>query len=330
MSTVSSRADWVLFLLLSFFWGSSYLFIKIGVDAGLEPFTLVAFRVAIGFALLGVIGVMSRVEVPRDPRTIGHLAVIGVLSVALPFLLITYAEQEVDSTLASVINGAIPLIVIVLAAAVLPDERMTAPRVAGLLVGFLGLVILVGFDPATMSTSGGLPVAALVASTVSYAAGGVYARRFLGGVRPLVLALGELGFALLYVVPLAVLLEGTRGLPDGPDGWIAVLWLGLLGSGLAFLIFFRLLTRWGATRTSLVAYLIPVFGLTLGAAVLGERVDVALLLGTALIVGGIALVNLRRRSPSRLDASAVDLEAPAVDAASGQAAVPIRPGVLEG
>jgi drug/metabolite transporter (DMT)-like permease len=320
MSTVSARLDWILFLLLGFFWGSSYLFIKIGVDAGLEPFTLVSIRVAIGFTLLAVIGVMSRVRMPRDPRTWGHLAVIGVLSVALPFLLITWAEQEVDSTHASVINGAIPLVVIVLAAAVLPDERLTGPRVAGLLVGFLGLIILVGFDPATLATSGGVPVAALVASTVSYAAGGVYARKFLGGVRPLVLALGELGFALLYVAPLALLFEGTAGLPHTADGWFAVIWLGLLGSGLAFLIFFRLLTRWDATRTSLVAYLIPVFGLTLGAAVLNERVDAGLLLGTALIVGGIALVNLRRRGASSTEvAPAPEPPPPSMPARRGPA-----------
>jgi drug/metabolite transporter (DMT)-like permease len=304
-STASARLDWVLFLLLGFFWGSSYLFIKIGVEAGIQALTLVSVRIAIGLVLLAGIGLASRVRLPRDPRTWAHLAVIGVLSVALPFLLITWAEQEVDSTLAAVINGAIPLVVIVLAAAVLPDERLTGPRVAGLLLGFAGLVILVGFDPATLGTDGGLPVVALIASTVSYAAGGVWARRFLGGVRPIVLAIGELGFALLYVAPFAVLLEGSDGLPTTADGWLALGWLGLLGSGFAFLIFFRLLGRWDATRTSLVAYLIPVFGLLLGATVLGERVDAGLLVGTALIVAGIALVNLRRSG-----ARAVEAEAP--------------------
>lgn len=327
MTSTSSRVDWVLFLLLGFFWGSSYLFIKIGVDAGIEAFTLVTLRVAVGFTLLAVIAGASRVRLPRDPRTWAHLAVIGVLSVALPFVLITWAEQSVDSTLAAVLNGAIPLIVIILAAVVLPDERLTGPRVAGLIVGFIGLVILVGFDPATLATSGGLPVAALIGSTVSYAAGGVWARRFLGGVRPLVLAIGEVGFALLYVAPLALLFEGTAGLPRTADGWFAVLWLGLLGSGLAFLIFFRLLSRWDATRTSLVAYLIPVFGLVLGAVVLRERVDAGLLVGTTLIVGGIALVNLRRtkaRQPGSIVAAAAAGQAP-----SGPSTPP-RPGPVEG
>jgi drug/metabolite transporter (DMT)-like permease len=320
-STASSRLDWVLFLLLGFFWGSSYLFIKIGVEAGIQPLTLVSVRIAIGLTLLGVIGLVSRVRMPRDPSTWAHIAVIGVLSVALPFVLITWAEQEVDSTLASVINGAIPLVVIVLAAAVLRDEPLTAPRVGGLLVGFAGLIILVGFDPATLGTSGGLPVAALIASTVSYAAGGVWARRFLGGVRPIVLAIGELGFALLYVAPFAVLFEGTSGLPTTTEGWLALLWLGLLGSGFAFLIFFRLLGRWDATRTSLVAYLIPVFGLLLGASVLGERVDAGLLVGTALIVGGIALVNLRRpgAAPNEGAVGEPSMSVPAASARPGPA-----------
>ena len=294
MTNAGTRIDWGLFLLLGFFWGSSYLFIKIGVDAGLQPFTLVSLRLVIGFALLGVIALLTRERLPRDRRTIGHLAVIGVLSVALPFCLISWAEQDVDSTLAAVINGAIPLVVIVIAALLLPDEGLTWPRIAGIGVGLVGLVILVGFDPATLGTSGVLPVAALVGSTVSYAAGGVWARRFLGHVRPPALALGEVGFALLFVAPLAVLFEGAGGLPRSADGWFAALWLGLLGSGFAFLIFFRLLGRWDATRTSMVAYLIPVFGLVLGAAVLGERVGPALIVGTSLIVGGIALVNLRR------------------------------------
>ncbi len=293
--TSATRLDWLLFVTLGFFWGSSYLFIKIGVDAGLRPFTLVALRLLVGFLLLAAVAALARERLPREGRTYGHLAVIAVLSVALPFCLVSWAEQSVDSTLAAVINGAIPLFVIVIAAAVLPDERMTPPKVAGLLIGFVGIAILVGFDPAVLSSSGLVPVAALMGSTISYASGGVYARRFLGGVRPMILALGEVGLALLMVMPLALIFDRGEVSPTTPDAWFAVLWLGLLGSGMAFLIFFRLLGRWGATRTSLVAYIIPIFGLVLGAAVLQERVDTRMILGTALIIGGIALVNLRRR-----------------------------------
>lgn len=293
MNAGSSRLDWVLFGLLGFFWGSSYLFIKIGVDAGLQPFTLVSLRLFFGFSLLVTVVVVSRERLPRQLRTYAHLLVIAVLSVALPFSLITWAEQSVDSTLAAVINGAIPLFVIVIAALSLADEPFTPARVAGLVVGFVGVAILVGFDPGVVAGTAVLPALALMGSTASYAAGGVYARRFLSGVRPMINALFEVGFALAMVAILAFALDGPVSLPAEPDAWLAVVWLGLLGSGLAFLIFFRLLGSWGATRTSMVAYLIPVFGLALGAIVLGEHVDLRLFIGTALVVGGIAIVNVR-------------------------------------
>jgi drug/metabolite transporter (DMT)-like permease len=291
---MSSRLDWVLFVLLGFFWGSSYLFIKIGVEAGLQPFTLVTLRLAFGFLLLAGVVLVARVRLPRDPRTYGHLVVIAILSVALPFSLISWAEQSVDSTLAAVITGAVPLFVIVIAAATLPDEPFTAPRVAGLLIGFVGVAILVGFDPGVLSGAGLVPALALMGSSVSYAAGGVYTRRFLQGLRPMITAVFEVGFALVIAAVLATVLDGPISLPARFDALFAVVWLGLLGSGLAFLVFFRLLSRWGATRTSLVAYLIPVFGLVLGAVVLREPVDARLVIGTLLVIGGIALVNLRR------------------------------------
>ncbi len=308
-----TRQEWLLFVTLGFCWGSSYLFIKIGVDAGLRPFTLVALRLLVGFVLLATVAAFARERLPREGRTYGHLAAIAVLSVALPFCLISWAEQSVDSTLAAVINGAIPLFSIIIAAIVLTDERITGPKVVGLVVGFVGIVVLVGFDPAVLSSTGLVPVLALLGSTASYASGAVYARRFLGGVRPMTLALGEVGLALLMVAPLAVIFDQGEPLPKGPDAWIAVLWLGLLGSGAAFLIFFRLLARWGATRTTLVAYILPVFGLVLGAVVLHEQVDARMIVGTALIIGGIALVNLRRSGSAA--ASTDDAPIPSPDPA---------------
>jgi drug/metabolite transporter (DMT)-like permease len=294
MTGASARVDWVLFVLLGFFWGSSYLFIKIGVEAGLQPFTLVALRLLVGFLLLASVVAVARERLPRELGTYAHLVVIAVLSVVLPFSLISWAEQSVDSTLAAVINGAIPLFVIVIAAATLPDEPYTVPRVAGLLIGFVGVAILVGFDPGVIAGTSLLPALALLGSSVSYAAGGVYARRFLQGLRPMITALFEIGFALVIASVLAWTLDGPIGVPARADALFAVIWLGLFGSGLAFLTFFRLLGRWGATRSSMVAYLIPVFGLILGAAVLAEPIDARLVLGTALVIGGIALVNARR------------------------------------
>jgi drug/metabolite transporter (DMT)-like permease len=291
----TARLDWLLFILLGFFWGSSYLFIKIAADAGMHPLTIVTLRLAIGFALVTVLAIATRERMPQGLGTYGHLVVLALLSMAIPFSLISWAEQTVDSALAAAINGAIPLFVIVIAAAVLPDEPFTFQRAAGLLAGFVGVAILVGFDPGVLAGTSTLEVLALLGSTVSYAAGGVYARRFLGDLRPRVVTTFELGFALLIIAPLAMLVDGPIGLPSRPDALFAVIWLGLIGSGIAFLTFFRLLGRWGATRTSMVAYLMPVNGVILGALVLGEPVDARLVAGLALVISGIAVVQLRLR-----------------------------------
>jgi drug/metabolite transporter (DMT)-like permease len=291
----NAGTDWLLFILLGFFWGSSYLFIKIGVDAGLTPFTLIAARLFLGFVLLAGVVVVAREALPRSPRMYGHLLVMAILSVALPFSLITWAEQSVDSTLAATLNASVPLFVIPIAAMVLIDEKITLNKVVGVVVGFIGVAILVGFDPGVMDGTNVLPALALIGSSISYAAGGVYARRFARGLRPMIPAVVQVGFALLITAALALVFESPIRFPGGFDAILAVVWLGLLGSGVAYLVFFQLLRDWGATRTSLVAYLLPVYGIALGALVLSESVDTRLVLGTLLVIAGIALVNLRGR-----------------------------------
>jgi drug/metabolite transporter (DMT)-like permease len=289
----SSRLDWLLFVLLGFFWGSSYLFIKIGVDAGLPPFMLITLRLLIGFILLASVVAVAREPLPRDPRTYGHLIVMGAVNIAIPFSLITWAELTVDSALAAILTAPVPLFVIVIAAIFLHDERITINRLAGLVVGFVGVAILVGFDPASVAGGDLAGEIALLGATLSYACGAVYARRNIHGLRPMIPAVFQVGFALVMTTVLTFTFERPLDVAIKPEAWFAVIWLGLLGSGLAYLLFFRILGRWGATRTSMVAYLLPVFGITLGALVLSEPVDARLIVGTALVIGGVALVNSR-------------------------------------
>jgi drug/metabolite transporter (DMT)-like permease len=292
----STGLDWALFILLGFFWGSSYLFIKIGVDEGLEPFTLVSLRLLFGLALLAAVVRVAREPLPRESRMLGHLAVLGFFSVALPFGLITWAEQSVDSSLAAVLTGAVPLFVIPFAALLLPAEKVTINKLLGIGIGLIGVAIVVGFDPAALAGNELIAEVALIGAAASYAIGGVYARRNVHGLRPMIPALFQVGIALVMMSIPAVLLERPWERGITPEAWFAVVWLGLLGSGAAYLIFFRLLGHWGATRTSLVAYLLPIWGIALGALVLQEPIDARLLLGTALVIGGIALVNMRRGS----------------------------------
>lgn len=286
-----TRTDWLTLLALGFMWGTSYVFIKLGVQT-LPTFTLIAARLGIGLALLATVVFIAREPLPRSPRIYGHLVVMAVINIVLPFALITTAERSVDSALAAILNGALPLFVIVLAAVFLHDEPLTVNRLAGLLIGYVGVIVLVSrsLGLGSSSLAGELE---LVASTACYGAGAVYARRNMRGIRPMIPALFQVGFAFVIVLVIALFTEQPWDVRWSPDAILAVVWLGILGSGFAYLANFRLLSRIGATRTSLVAYLLPIVGIVAGALAFQEVVDLRLLAGAALVIAGVALVNSR-------------------------------------
>jgi len=321
----STRIEWLIFGALGFFWGSSYLFIKIGVET-LTPFTLVAGRLLVGALLLGIVLRLSHERLPRDLRTYRHLVVMAILNIVVPFSLITTGEQSIDSSLASILNASVPLFTIVFAALVLTDEPITVNRLVGLFVGFAGVIVLTSPSLGSSNGGGNLPgELAMIGSSISYGAGNVYARHNVRGLRPMVQAFFQVFFALCITVVLALVFEHPFALDYPVRSVFAVVWLGLLGSGLAYLCFFRLLATWGSTRTSLVAYLLPVVGIVLGFLVLNETVDGRVLAGTGLIVGGVALVNSRfgqRRLFGRAAPVPVPAPAPVPAEASGSAAAP--------
>ena len=288
------RLLWIVFILLGFMWGSSYLFIKIGVDAGLPPFTLIASRLFFGFLVLATVVGVAREPLPRSTRQYGHLLVMSVVNIVLPFFLMTWGEQSIDSALAAILNATVPLFVIVVAPLFLPDEHVTLNRVVGLAVGFMGVLVLFAPNLGVLQGDSLLGWLALLGSSISYALGNVYAKRNVKGLRPMIPALFQVGFALVISTVLALVLERPIGrIPVTPESFVAVIWLGILGSGFAYLAYFRLLRDWGATRTSLVAYLLPVFGIALGT-VIGEAITANRIAGTVLIIAGVALVNSRR------------------------------------
>lgn len=312
----NTHTNWLLFVALSFLWGSSYLFIKVGVEAGLPPITLVLFRMLSSAIFLGVVVAIAREHLPRTRVQWQHLTVIAVIGIVLPFVLITIAEQSVDSALAAILVAPVPLITVPIAAALLPDEKITATKVAGVVVGLVGVALLVGFDPSQIGTSDFAAQMMLLGATVSYALNGVYARRFVKGSSPAVTSFSQVLLALLIVSVLAFAVEKPLTVAWTAESIFAVVWLGLLGSGIAFLCFFRLLRAWGAGRTSFVAYVMPLWGIALGAIFLGEVIDAGMIVGSALVIAGIALANSNRAALARYVArwrgrSQTPVEAPA-------------------
>ena len=281
---------------LALMWGSSYLFIKIGVET-LPPLSLVFLRVLVGIAILLVVVAVTRTRLPRDARTIAHLGVLGAVNIAIPFWLISVAEQHISSGLAGILQSTAPFFTLVIAASFIHDERITRGRLAGIGLGFLGILVLSAENIADLGSALGmerlLAEVAVVGASLAYAIGNTYARRNLRNTRPLVLSTGQVGWAVVLVGILAVLVDGGVSLPAVPEAAFSVLWLGAVGTGFAYIVFFRLLTGWGPTRASLVAYLLPVVAVILGVIVLGEQVDAFFLAGAALIVAGVWVVNRR-------------------------------------
>ena len=243
--------------------------------------------------MLWAVVLLSRAELPRDPKTYGHLRSWALINIAIPFALITWAEQSVDSSLAAILTSPVPLFAAVLAPFFLPDEPIRLNGLVGLAVGFVGVVILVEPGPVGVrrrSTS----MLALLAAAASYACGADL--RPAQRPRPAPDRAGRLPGHVRVPVHVASWpsCSSSRS-PSTPDAQaiFSILWLGLLGSGLAYLCFFRLLGPWGATRLTMVAYVIPVVGIALGFLVLGETIDGRVVIGTLAILAGIAIVNGR-------------------------------------
>jgi drug/metabolite transporter (DMT)-like permease len=291
MAEPTTRSQWLTFLALGFMWGSSYLFIKLAVD-DFGTFTLVALRLAVGAALLWVVMLLAGQELPRQRRLYGHLLVMACVNIVIPFALITWAERSVDSSIAAILAAAVPLFAIVIAPLFLHDEPIRLNGIAGLAIGFVGVVVLTSRNLGTAGSDVTGEIA-LLGAALSYAVGAVYSRHNMRGLRPMIPAVFQVTFAMLIAGTIAIIFEHPWDARPDAQAIFSIAWLGLLGSGVAYLANFRLLASWGATRTTLVAYVIPVVGIVLGFLVLNEPIDIRLLIGTGLVVGGVALVNSR-------------------------------------
>ena len=291
-----STRSWSAFLLLGSVWGSSFLWIKLAL-AELGPFTLVGFRLLFGAIGMAIVLGIRRPRFPTDRKTWLLLAIMGLTNTAMPFVLISWGQTSIDSGVASILNSTTPLFTLVIAHFFLDDERMTVPRAVGLVVGFIGILLLFSRDVGVEGfRSGLLGQAAVLAAAISYAVSSVFARRAFRNVPLLIQAAVPLFVADMLIWVGAISFEAPLSLPRLPITWISLAWLGLLGSCLAYLLYFYLLTTVGSTRTTLVTYMFPVIGIGLGVIFLGESLDVRLVIGALLVVAGIGVVNWKPRN----------------------------------
>ena len=284
------------FIGTSLIWGTSFLFIKI-VGEDLTPFTLVTLRTALGMTGLWIVVLLSRVKIPRDPALIAKLAFVGMLNTAIPFVLITWGERSIDSGVASVLNSTTPLFTLVIAHFALADERITSAKLIGLLLGFIGVFLIFsrGIFGATSQNSLWGQLLVVIASAF-YAVAAVYVRRYLRDVEPLLLAVFPVTAAFFAVGIGALILESPLSLQMSTTSLLSLIALGLLGTCAAYILYFYVMREWGATRATLVTYVIPVVGVSLGAILLSETIDWRLFVGFLMIVSGIAIVNRRKQT----------------------------------
>jgi drug/metabolite transporter (DMT)-like permease len=297
------RRYWPMLLTLAGVWGASYLFIKVAVDE-IEPAPMMAFRTLVAAAVLlaYVVWRLGRGRALAELRSAWrHCLVLGVFNAALPFWLIAWGEQYIDSGLAAVVQASVPIFNALLILRFLPHERLTRTRAFGLAIGIVGVAVVTGIHPegGSLAIVGAL---AIVLSSLSYASAGVYGQRAVTGTAGPVLAAGSMLVGGLILLPFALF-----QLPDSvpsTEAIASVLALTLLGTALAQLILFRMLALHGSARLSLVTYLMPGFALVYGALILDEAIGAATVTGLVLILGGVALASGAIRLPWRREAAA--------------------------
>lgn len=288
----------VRFAFLSLIWGFSFLFMKVGTQ-GFAPFQVTLGRLVFGTAVLVVAMAVKRERLPRGARTWGHLAVAAFFLNALPFSLFAYSELTIPSTLAGICNATSPLWGMALSLVALSEDRPTRVRVAGLGLGFLGVLTVLGAWQGFNGLDAGGTAMALLAS-LSYPVGWIYVRRTLAGSSESHLSLTG-GQLLLATVQLAVVTPLFTNLPDRLSvvPLLAIATLGALGTGVAMLVQYGLVAEVGPTTAQMVTYFVPIIATAAGVAVLGEHLAWSTPVGAVIVLAGAALTQARPRSGDR-------------------------------
>jgi drug/metabolite transporter (DMT)-like permease len=285
-------AEWLLLITLSILWGGSFFFNAVALR-DLPPLTVVIARVAIAAAVLWLLIALSGQRLAVRPGLWLAFFAMGALNNVIPFTLIVWGQTRIGSGLASILNATTPLFTVILAHCLTRDEPMTPARVIGVVCGLLGVAVMIGTRALEQFGLEVIAQLAVVGAAISYAFAGIFGRRF-KQTPPLITAAGQLSASALMMLPVVMFVDRPWDLTTpGPQTWGAVFGLAVFSSALAYVIYFRILARAGATNLLLVTFLIPVSALLLGISVLGEVLEARQVTGMILIALGLAAIDGR-------------------------------------
>lgn len=305
--------DWLRLLALSLVWGGTFLFVSLSLRTFPE-LTVVFLRVSLAAALFWLFMLATGRHMPRDRRTWGAFLVMGLLNNVLPFSLITWEQTQVEGGIASIMNAMTSCFTVVLAHFLTRDEKLTARKAAGVLIGLFGAYVLLRPELVGGVSMRGLGQIAGLTASMSLALAGIFGKRFVG-LSPLVAATGMLTCSSLVLFPLAMVVDHPWNLSPDLAAVGAITGLVVLSTVLAYLLYFSVLRSAGATNLLLVTLLMPVSAHILGAVFLEERLYATSVAGMAFIVFGLAIIDgrmlrwlrgVRAHAPARLDARDVE------------------------
>lgn len=279
-------------LVLAGLWGGSFLCVAIALGE-IGPLTVVAHRVGWAMVALWLVVLALRLPLPRAPRVWAAFAVMGLLNNVIPFGLMAWGQLHIESGLTSIFNAATAIFGVLVATFFFADERLTPRKAAGVVLGFAGVAIAIGLENLRSFDIRSLAQLAVLGGTLSYALAGVWARKMLSDQPPQVAAAGMVTGAAVVIIPLAWLVEGPITLDLAPRTLTAIAYYALLGTALAYLLYYRVLAMAGSSNLMLVTLLIPPVAIVLGAWVLDEALNPAAYAGFALLTIGLLVLDGR-------------------------------------
>ena len=291
INTTMGFLEWGMIVILSIIWGGSFFFVGVAVKE-MTPLTIVMCRVSLAALVLLAYVRLSGARMPTDPRLWGAFFVMGALNNLIPFSLIVWGQTHIESSLASILNATTPIFSVVLAHFLTGEERLTANRMTGILLGWIGVSLLIGIEALSGFGLRGMGQVAVLGAACSYACAAIYGRRF-KSLSPVVVAAGMLTGSAVMICPLALVIEQPWQLSPGMPTWAALVGLAVVSTSLAYIIYFRVLSTAGATNILLVTFLIPVSAILLGVLVLGERLGWNAVGGMVLIFSGLIVIDGR-------------------------------------